>query len=244
MTTLQTKPVIFISYAHADEPEKPADGEVKWLSFVTGFLKPVETRGAVEVWTDRLMLGGADWGPEIERKLRGCDIFILLISHNSLSSHYVVDKEIAIIRERQANGEDVHFYPLLLTPTPEIALDIVRDKNRRPRDAKSFSDYPLSDRYRHMSEAVNEIVKIAGEIAARKSAKALAPSPPPSPPSAPTSSAPEPIVPSTLPPNPKMIGRKDRLDELVKAILDEDRPIVVPGAARHGQDDAGARCGL
>jgi hypothetical protein len=34
MSDASTKPVIFISYAHADEPEKPADGEVKWLSFV------------------------------------------------------------------------------------------------------------------------------------------------------------------------------------------------------------------
>jgi hypothetical protein len=45
--------------------------------------------------------------------------------------------------------------------------------------------------------------------------------------------APEP--PSTLPPDPKMIGRKDRLDELVKAILDEDRPIVVPGMLGMGK---------
>ena len=28
MTTLETKPVIFISYAHVDEPEKPRQGEV------------------------------------------------------------------------------------------------------------------------------------------------------------------------------------------------------------------------
>src|SRR5271165_5373907 len=182
MSIPRTKPVIFISYAHLDEPENPRQDEVQWLSFVTGFLKPVETRGAVEVWTDRLMLGGADWGPEIERKLRGCDIFILLISHNSLSSHYVVDKEIAIIRARQANGEDVHFYPLLLTPTPDIDLDIVSDKNRRPRDGKSFFDYPLSDFFFFKQKTAYEIVKIAGEIAARKSA------PTSSPPSAPTPS--------------------------------------------------------
>ena len=134
---LGTKPVIFISYAHLDEPENPREGEVQWLSFVTGFLKPAETQGAVEIWTDRLMPGGADWSPEIEGKLRDCDIFILLISHNSLSSRYVVEKEIAAIRERQTRSKDVHFYPLLLTPTPAIALDIVKDKNRRPRGEKS-----------------------------------------------------------------------------------------------------------
>ena len=50
------------------------------------------------------MPGGTDWDPEIEEKLRACDIFILLVS----ASDYIVDKEIAIIRERQAKGEDVH----------------------------------------------------------------------------------------------------------------------------------------
>ena len=107
---LGTKPVIFISYAHLDEPENPREGEVQWLSFVTGFLKPAETQGAVEIRTDRLMPGGADWSPEIEGKLRDCDIFILLISHNSLSSRYVVEKEIAAIRDRLKRQHDT---PLL-----------------------------------------------------------------------------------------------------------------------------------
>ncbi len=102
MTTLQTKAVIFISYAHEDER--------KWLSFVTGFLKPAERKGAVEIWTDRVMPGGADWVAEIERKLRVCDIFVLLVSRHSMASDFVVDKEIRVIRERQAKAEDVHFY--------------------------------------------------------------------------------------------------------------------------------------
>ena len=116
------------------------------------------------------MPGGADWEREIGQKLRACDIFILLVSRHSLSSDYVVDKEIAIIRERQAKGEDVHFYPLVLTPTPKIALDRVRDKNLRPRDGKPFSDYSLNERYRHMSDAADEIAEIAVEIARRKGA--------------------------------------------------------------------------
>jgi hypothetical protein len=123
MPTQPKKPLIVISYAHADEPEKPAEGEVKWLSFVTGYLRPAIKHGAVDLWIDRLMPGGADWEPQIVEKLSACDIFILLVSRHSLSSDYVVDKEIALIRERQAKGEAVHFYPLVLTPTPQIALD-------------------------------------------------------------------------------------------------------------------------
>src|SRR5271165_5132594 len=40
MPTESGKPLIVISYAHTDEPEPPAEGEVKWLSFVTGYLRP------------------------------------------------------------------------------------------------------------------------------------------------------------------------------------------------------------
>ena len=224
----RVKPVIFISYARADEPEKPREDEVQWLSFVTGFLRPAERRGAIEVWTDELTPGGADWNQEIERKLLECDVFVLLVSRHSTSSDYVVDKEIAIIRDRQKNREDVHFYPLLLTPTPDTALNIINDKNRRPRGGKSFFDYPLNERYRHMSDAADEIVRIGNEIAARRvrSAAHLAPTPAP---------APGHALSSSLPPNPRMIGREDRLDELVKAILEEDLPIVVPGALGMGK---------
>jgi hypothetical protein len=106
MPTAPTKPLIVISYAHEDEPEKPVEGEVKWLSFVTGYLRPAIKHRAVDLGLDRLMPGGVNWELEIGEKLRACDIFILLVSRHSLSSDYAVDKEIAIIRQRQAKGED------------------------------------------------------------------------------------------------------------------------------------------
>src|SRR5277367_5797335 len=177
MPTESGKPLIVISYAHADEPEHPAEGEVKWLSFVTGYLRPAIKHGAVDLWLDGLMPGGADWEREIEQKLRACDIFVLLVSRHSLASNYVVDKEIPIIRERQAKGEVVHFYPLILTPTPKIALRLVSDKNLRPRDGKPLSDYPLHERYRHMAEAADEIAEIAADIAARSALARAQPSP-------------------------------------------------------------------
>lgn len=168
MSAAPFKSNIFISYAHADEPEKPAEGEMKWLSFVTGYFRAAEKHGAVDVWTDRLMLGGDDWNPEIERKLRNCDVFVLLVSPNSMGSDYIVDKEIAVIRERQANGDNVCFYPLLLTPTPKSGLDAVRDKNLRPRGGRPFSSFPLGDRQQQMSDAADEILRIASEVATRR----------------------------------------------------------------------------
>ena len=63
------KPLIVISYAHADEPEHPAEGEVKWLSFVTGYLRPTIKHGAVDLWIDRLMSGGERLGGRDRREV-------------------------------------------------------------------------------------------------------------------------------------------------------------------------------
>ena len=172
MSSAPTKPVIFISYSHKDEPEKPRQDEIQWLSFVRTYLQPAVKHGIFDLWVDRHMPGGTDWDPEIEKKLRACDIFILLVSPNSMASDYIIDKEIAIIEERQASGEKVYSYPLLLTPTPDAGLDKVRHLNLRPRDAQPFSSFSYHDRLKHMTEAANEIGKIAKEIEVHKAAAA------------------------------------------------------------------------
>lgn len=43
------------------------------------------------------------------------------------------------------------------------------------------------------------------------------------------------LVSSTLPPDPKMIGRARRLEELVDAILNQERSVIVPGALGMGK---------
>src|SRR5271165_2499529 len=169
------KPIIFISYAHADEPdppEEPSQGKIRWLSFLMKFLWPGVKGRKYELWIDRLMPGGADWNPEIETQLRACDVFVLLVSTHSTGSDYIVDKEIPIIRERQRNDDGVYFYPLLLDWTPKAGLEQVNDKNLRPRDAKPFSSLPPSERSRQMAEAADEIADVAKGIADRKSAAA------------------------------------------------------------------------
>ena len=42
-------------------------------------------------------------------------------------------------------------------------------------------------------------------------------------------------IPSPLPPNPHMIGRRDRYEEVVRHLLSGDRPIVVPGGPGMGK---------
>jgi len=136
------------------------------------FLRPAVKSGEFTVWDDLQMSGGMKWNPEIERNLRACDIFVLLVSANSMSSNYIIDKELEIAREREAAGAGLHIYPLLIEPTPKAGLDRVRDFNLRPRDAKPLQSYSLADRNQCMSDAADEIATIAAGIAARRAAVA------------------------------------------------------------------------
>jgi tetratricopeptide (TPR) repeat protein len=213
MSSDPTKPLVFISYANKDEPDPSdpdAQGKVRWLSFVMDFLRPGVKGRRYEVWIDRLMPGGADWNPEIEAKVRACDIFVLLVSTNSTGSDYILDKEVPIIRERQGKGASVHFYPLLLDYTPDVGLDQVRDKNLRPRDGRPFSSLPPSERSRAMTEAANEIAGFAKAIPERKAATA----------------APEIKLPNLLTPELEgIVGAiKGRQGVVGPATLDELRP--------------------
>lgn len=162
------KPLIFVSYAHQDEPHQPRGGETQWLRFVMKFLQPAAKSFEFMIWEDRQAPGGTNWDEEIERHLRACDVFVLLVSANSMTSDGVVDREIDIISERRKAGEDVHFYPLLLDWTPRAGLERIKDQNLRPRDARPFASLSARERSRHMAEATDEIMAIASKIAASR----------------------------------------------------------------------------
>jgi tetratricopeptide (TPR) repeat protein len=168
---MSDKPTVFISYSHKDEPDNPTVGEEKWLTFVQKYLAPAVKGGRFELWVDRHLTGGADLDPEIERKLQACDVFVLLVSTNSMASDYIVDTEIRIIRERQANGENALFYPIVLMPTPKIGKELVQDKNLRPRDGKPLSAFGAHDRAERMSEIADEIADHAATISGLRAAQ-------------------------------------------------------------------------
>ena len=175
MPSDSTRPLVFISYAHKDEPdlpEDPAAGKIRWLSFVMEFLQPGVEGRRYEVWIDEVMPIGADWNPEIEAKLRACDIFILLVSTRSTGSDYVRNKEIPIIRERQKSDEAVHFCPLLIDWTPDPGLELVKDKNIRPPNGQPLSSLSPSERSRQMTQVANEIAGLAKAIEEKKTAAA------------------------------------------------------------------------
>jgi hypothetical protein len=163
-------PIIFISYAHKDGLSKPIESGVDWLEFVLEHLRPGERAGRYSIWVDLKMMGGANWEAKIEQTLRSCDIFLLLVSRRSMASDFILDKELPIVRERDARGEPIHIYPVILTPTAVAGLESVRDKNIRPRDAKPLSGFSDHDRDAQMADIANEIAKLADAIVASRGA--------------------------------------------------------------------------
>jgi tetratricopeptide (TPR) repeat protein len=153
-----TKPAIFISYSHEDEP---------WLAYVQSHLQPAVKHGVFELWVDEHIPGGTNWEQEIKEKIQACDIFVLLLSRHSLSS-YVINTEIELIREREKR-EDVHIFPIALTRFPISAMPWLDGVNLRPKGGKPLSEFSVHARNTEMAALVIEIVDTVAQIAKGRS---------------------------------------------------------------------------
>ena len=85
-----TKPLVFVSYAHAE----PAEAALARL--IAERLR----RDGAEVFIDEGLRTGQDWNAEIERRLDACDAFCPLLSATSVASP-MVQAEIARVGERR-----------------------------------------------------------------------------------------------------------------------------------------------
>ncbi|MGE0434011.1 MAG: TIR domain-containing protein [Planctomycetota bacterium] len=72
-------PLVFVSYAHADEEYKRA---------LVTHLAPLVRQGRIRLWHDRKIEPGHDWTNEIERELASADLVVLLLSPSYLASEW------------------------------------------------------------------------------------------------------------------------------------------------------------
>jgi len=79
----------FISYAHAEAEERA----------LAAWLREHLIRAGHEVFIDMDIPLGERWAEEIERRIAGCDLFLVLISANSAKSE-MVSEEVRLARER------------------------------------------------------------------------------------------------------------------------------------------------
>jgi len=167
-------PLVFISYAHEDEPEA-AGAETRWYSLVRGFLRAGEQRGLFEVYGDRDMMIGEDWDTRLQEKLNACDIFVLLASQASLTSPYILETELRIVRERRKLGPSPYFCPLLISTLSKAAMSHINDLNIHPRDLRPLLAFDEHGRKEQLAAFATEIERLAASSTAPRAPTAPPP---------------------------------------------------------------------
>ena len=87
---------VFYSYSHKDEGLREELETQLWI---------LQRQGLIEGWSDRRIVAGEEWGPEIDRHLEEADVVLLLVSADFLASDYCYDKEMTRAMERHDAGE-------------------------------------------------------------------------------------------------------------------------------------------
>ncbi|MBK9992762.1 MAG: toll/interleukin-1 receptor domain-containing protein [Saprospiraceae bacterium] len=89
--TMKSPLKIFLSYAHED---------FKIKERVLTYLKPLLRENKVEIWHDSMIRPGDDWDDEVQTSLDQCDIYLLLISPDSIASDYIIFKELQLAYQK------------------------------------------------------------------------------------------------------------------------------------------------
>jgi hypothetical protein len=148
---------VFFSYSHADEVLR--DQLEKQLSLL-------KRQGVIEVWHDRRIGAGQDFGHEIDRHVETDDIILLLVSADFLASDYCYDKEMSRAMERHEADEAI-VIPVILRACDWHGAPFGK-LNASPPDGKPVTKYPDRD------EALLEVAKAVRAAAERVAGRSRA----------------------------------------------------------------------
>lgn len=119
---------IFIAYSHYD---------LAWKNELVFFLKNLEIHG-VKILDDGGIPVGENFDKDLEEKIDNSDIAIFLVSHYSLGSAYIINKEIPRILKRWKSKELI-FYPILISQCPWEINPYLKDLEIRPKGKKPLT---------------------------------------------------------------------------------------------------------
>jgi internalin A len=139
---------VFISYAHKDE---------RFLEQLRIALVPYERKGELRVWSDPLIEAGQEWREEIFTNLDRADIFILLLSPQSVASEFVNDKELPRAMELRKKGV-FEIMPVVIKPCGWKKLELAELQVVLP-DGKSISQAKNRDAaWQDVTEQLNKVM--------------------------------------------------------------------------------------
>jgi hypothetical protein len=120
---------VFISYSHADEA---------WKDRLVKHLGVLAAEGMLEIWDDRRIGPGEDWGQAIEAAMDHARVAVLLISADFLTSKFILSTEVPRFLARRRAG--LRVIPVIVRPCPWQAVDWLRPIQCWPRDGRPLSE--------------------------------------------------------------------------------------------------------
>jgi len=140
---------VFFSYSHRDE-ELRDELETHLFS--------LKRQGIIEVWHDRRISAGEDFGSEISQHLENSQIILLLISPYFIASDYCYNAEMTRALELHNSG-DARILPVILHPCDWQNLPFGK-LQALPKDGKPVSKYPnLHDAFLEITLGIRAAAK-------------------------------------------------------------------------------------
>ncbi|MBI3800777.1 MAG: SUMF1/EgtB/PvdO family nonheme iron enzyme [Deltaproteobacteria bacterium] len=143
-----SKPTIFISYSHKD-----AD----WKDRLVTHLGVLQYQNLLEFWTDDEIRIGETWLQKIQDAMNSASVAILLVSAHSLTSSFILRKEIKRLLERR-DGEGLSIFPILVRPCAWRLVPWLMQMQLRPRNGIPLSagtEYQIDENLTSIVEEIN-----------------------------------------------------------------------------------------
>ncbi len=138
---------IFISYSHNDKD---------YLDELLKHLSPLKREGLIGSWIDRQIKPGKDWKNEINDNLINCDIAILLVSPDFISSDFCYNIEYKTALRLHREGKII-LVPIIIRPCNWKKLELSKIQ-ALPTDGKAVSTWKNIDQaWLDVSEGIEQL---------------------------------------------------------------------------------------
>jgi hypothetical protein len=155
METRMSNALIFISYSHKDE---------RWKERLEEQLGVLEQEGNFEVWTDSQIGAGEGWYEKIDEALKKASVAILLVSASSLTSKFILKKEVKdLLQLRQE--KDKRIFPIIIKDCLWEKVKWLAAMQVRPRDGVPLQQKRGAQIETALKEIAAEIAEIVGAVA-------------------------------------------------------------------------------